>query len=93
MAGDYIAKAFAADGLAGPAPNSGSPYFQQFTLNRMAPGASMKIGSRTFFVNKDYYLLLRDAATRATELHPTFIGYGISTAGYADFDPVTAAKS
>jgi len=93
MAADYIAKAFAADGLAGPVPNSDSPYFQQFTLNRVAPGVSMKIGSRTFFVNKDYYLLLRDAATLATELHPTFIGYGISTAGYADFDPVTAAKS
>ena len=74
MAADYIAKGFAADGLAGPVPNSDSPYFQQFTLNRVAPGASMKIGSRTFFVNKDYYLLLRDAATLATELHPTFIG-------------------
>ncbi|MGY3087497.1 hypothetical protein ACVWYF_000523 [Hymenobacter sp. UYAg731] len=91
MAADYLRQAFAADGLAGPVPGSASPYFQQFTLNRVAPGASMKVGNRTFFVNKDYYLLLRDAATLTAELHPTFIGYGISTAGYADFAPTNAA--
>ena len=92
MAADYLRQAFAADGLTGPVPNSDSPYLQHFTLNRVAPGASMKVGSQTFFLNKDYYLLLRDAATLSGELHPTFIGYGISTAGYADFAPATAPK-
>ncbi len=92
MAADYLRRAFAADGLAGPVPNSDSPYLQHFTLNRVAPGASIRIGSRTFFVNKDYYLLLRNAATLAAELHPTFIGYGISTEGYADFVPATTQK-
>ncbi|MDB5267809.1 MAG: hypothetical protein JWP58_849 [Hymenobacter sp.] len=90
MAADYLRQAFTADGLTGPVPNSASPYLQQFTLNRVAPGASIKVGSRTFFVNKDYYLLLRDAATLGAELHPIFIGYGISTAGYADFAPTNA---
>ena len=91
MAADYLRQAFAADGLAGPVPNPASPYLQPFTLNRVAPGASIRVGPRTFFVNQDYYLLLRNAATLATELRPTFIGYGISTGGYADFVPANAA--
>ena len=92
MAADYLVKAFAADGLAGPVPNSDRPYLQHFALNRLVPAASIQVGSRTFFVNKDYYVLLRDAATLGAGLRPTFIGYGISTAGYADFDPATAPK-
>ncbi len=89
MAADYLAKAFAAAGLAGPVPGSDNPYFQHFDLNRAEPAASIKIGSRTFEVNKDYYVLLRDAAALAAPMQPAFVGYGISTAGYADFTAAT----
>ncbi|MGI4968785.1 MAG: hypothetical protein ACRYGH_07530, partial [Janthinobacterium lividum] len=89
MAADYLTKAFAATGLAGPVLGSDNPYLQHFTLNRVNPAASIKIGSRTFVVNQDYYLLLRDAAALAAVVQPTFVGYGISTAGYSDFAAAT----
>jgi len=87
MAADYLAHAFAAAGLAGPVLGTGNPYFQTFDLNSADAAASMQIGAQTFVVNKDYYVLLRNPATLAAPLQPTFVGYGISTAGYADFAP------
>ncbi|MFD1872169.1 M28 family peptidase [Hymenobacter bucti] len=89
MAADYLVKAFASYGLAGPVPGSDSPYLQHFDLNRADPAASIKIGEQTFVVNKDYYLLLRDAAALAAPMQPAFVGYGISTASYADFTAAT----
>ena len=93
MAADYIAKAFAADGLAGPAAGSDNPYLQHFTLERITldPASSIKIGNRTFVLNKDFYVVLRNPATGAAPAQPTFVGYGISTAGYSDFAPDDAA--
>ena len=89
MAADYIAKAFASYGLAGPVPGSDNPYLQHFSMNRVGvdPAASVKIGNRTFTVGKDFYVLVRNPQTALAELQPTFVGYGISTAGYADFAP------
>ena len=85
IAADYLARAFAAAGLTGPVPGSDNPYFQPFTLRRLAPAAAITIGSRTFVVNKDYYVLLRDPGALATPVRPAFVGYGINTKGYADF--------
>jgi Zn-dependent M28 family amino/carboxypeptidase len=90
LAATYIAQAFAAAGLTGPVPGSDNPYFQHFALKRTNPAASVKVGDRTFVVGKDYYLLLRNAAALAAPLQPTFVGYGISTAGYADFTKESA---
>jgi hypothetical protein len=89
MAADYIAKAFASYGLAGPVPGSDNPYLQHFGMTRVGvdPASSIKIGNRTFVVGKDFYVLLRDQKAALTELQPRFIGYGINTAGYADFAP------
>ena len=89
MAADYIAKAFASYGLAGPVSGSDNPYLQHFSMTRVGvdPASSIKIGNRTFVVGKDFYVLLRDQKTALADLQPTFIGYGISTAGYADFAP------
>ncbi|MGI4741471.1 MAG: M28 family peptidase [Janthinobacterium lividum] len=86
MAADYLAKAFASYGLAGPVPGSDNPYLQHFSMNRVGvdPASSIQVGGRTFVVGKDFYVLLRNPAT-AAEMQPTFVGYGISTAGYADF--------
>jgi hypothetical protein len=91
MAADYVTKAFASYGLTGPVSGSDSPYLQHFSLNRTDPAASIKIGERTFVVNKDYYVLVRDAAALAAPMQPVFVGYGISTAGYVDFQPATPA--
>jgi hypothetical protein len=86
MAADYIAKAFASYGLTGPVSGSDNPYLQHFSMTRVGvdPAASIKIGNRTFVVGKDFYVLLRNPATVA-DMQPTFVGYGISTAGYTDF--------
>jgi Zn-dependent M28 family amino/carboxypeptidase len=91
MAADYLVKAFASYGLAGPVPGSDNAYLQHFKLNRLNPAASMKIGERTFVINKDYYVLVRDAAALSAPMEPVFVGYGISTAGYADFQVAAPA--
>ncbi|RZK53783.1 MAG: M28 family peptidase, partial [Hymenobacter sp.] len=87
MAADYLAKAFAADGLAGPVPGSDNPYLQRFTLEQVGldPASSVKIGGRTFVASKDFYVALRNPATASGVLQPTFVGYGISAPGYADY--------
>ncbi|WP_375416227.1 M28 family peptidase [uncultured Hymenobacter sp.] len=87
MAAEYLSKQFAELGLAGPVKDSDNPYIQHFTLSRVGldPASSVKIGNRTFVVDKDFYLLLRDASTTSATVQPAFVGYGISTKGYADF--------
>ncbi|MVN74998.1 M28 family peptidase [Hymenobacter sp. HMF4947] len=97
MAADYLAKAFAAAGVAGPVAGSDNPYFQHFTINRVGldPAFSVQIGSRTFVVNKDFYLFLPNPATMPTVVQPAFVGYGIHTDAYADFataDPSLKGK-
>ncbi len=88
MAADYLAKAFASYGLMGPVPGSDNPFLQHFSLTRVGvdPASSIRVGDRTFEVGKDFYLVLRNPAAAAL-IQPTFVGYGISTAGYADFAP------
>ena len=87
MAADYLAKAFAAAGLAGPVANSDNPYLQHFQLSRteLDPASSIKIGHRTFVLNRDFYVILRDPTATTAVVQPAFVGYGISTTGYADF--------
>jgi len=87
LAATYLAKAFAAAGLAGPVPKSDNPYLQHFKLHRVGldSTSSIKIGTRTFVLNKDFYVILRDPAAAAATIQPTFVGYGISTPAYADF--------
>jgi hypothetical protein len=87
LAATYLAKAFAAAGLAGPVPNSDNPYWQHFKLHRVGldSTSSIKIGTRTFVLNKDFYVILRDPAAAMATIQPTFVGYGISTPAYADF--------
>jgi hypothetical protein len=93
LAAAYLARAFAMAGLAGPVTSSDNSYYQHFKLTRTSidPASSVTIGARTFLVNKDFYVLLRNPAAAAIELQPTFVGYGISTPGYADFTPADPA--
>ena len=87
MAADYLAKAFAAAGLAGPVSNSDNPYFQNFKLSRVGvdSSSSIQIGNRTFVLNKDFYVILRDPTTTSAVIRPLFLGYSISTPAYTDF--------
>ena len=87
MAAEYIAKAFAADGLAGPVTGSDNPYIQHFALDRVSlkSPTTVVIGGKTFVLDKDFYALLRNPSTMPTVVQPIFVGYGISTPGYADF--------
>lgn len=90
LAATYLAHAFSTAGLSGPVAGSDNPYYQSFTLRRtgLDPASSVTVGGRTFVVGKDFYVLLRQPAT---VLQPAFVGFGISTAGYADFTPADPA--
>ncbi|TVT38352.1 M28 family peptidase [Hymenobacter setariae] len=90
MAADYIAKAFAADGLAGPVQGSDNPYLQHFTMNRVSidPASAIQVGGKTYTQGKDFYVLLPGGLIGSTApLKPTFAGYGIKEANYSDATP------
>jgi Zn-dependent M28 family amino/carboxypeptidase len=93
MAAEYISRQFAEMGLTGPVKDSDNPYLQHFTLERVGLGqaSTVKMGNRTFVMNQDFHLALRDAATATGVVQPAFVGYGISTTGYTDFTPDAAA--
>ncbi|AWM35424.1 peptidase M28 [Hymenobacter nivis] len=86
MAADYISKRFAALGLTGPVKGSDNPYIQHFQMDRVSTDAatSVKIGSKTFVFNKDFYALVDGTFAAPTEVQPVFIGYGIGTDAYSD---------
>jgi hypothetical protein len=88
MAAEYLSKQFAALGLTGPVKDSDSPYLQHFTVNRVSldPSTSVKIGGKTFVLNKDFYAALVDGSfATATPVQAVFAGYGIQAEGYTDF--------
>ena len=94
MAAEYISKQFAGFGLAGPVKDSDNPYIQHFTMNRLSmdPSTSVKIGSKTFVLNKDFYALADGSFATATPIQPAFGGYGIQTEGYNDLTPDLKGK-
>ncbi|AMJ65367.1 M28 family peptidase [Hymenobacter sp. PAMC 26628] len=88
MAADYLAKAFAADGLTGPVAGSDNPYLQHFDMTRMsldAPASVLKVGPKTYQGNKDFYAIVTDAFAVPVTLKPVFVGYGIKEEKYSDF--------
>jgi len=88
MAADYLAKAFAADGLAGPVPASDNPFIQHFDMNRgTQDGAAttLKLAGKTYQGAKDFYSLLGETFTAPTAVQPVFVGYGIKEEKYSDF--------
>jgi len=90
MAADYIAKAFAADGLAGPVQGSDNPHLQHFSMNRVTldPVSAIQVGGKTYTLGKDFYVVRPGAfAAAATTIKPIFTGYGIKEDKYADALP------
>jgi hypothetical protein len=88
MAAEYIAKAFAADGLTGPVPGSDNPYIQHFGMKRTTldlPASTVKVGSQTFQGKRDFYAALTKAFATPAPLQPVFVGYGIKDDKYSDF--------
>ncbi|WP_082115814.1 M28 family peptidase [Hymenobacter terrenus] len=87
MAAEYIAKAFAADGLTGPVTGSDNPYLQHFEMNRSgldAAASTVKIGGKTYQGAKDFYALLDDTFSGTVPVQPVFVGYGIKEDKYSD---------
>jgi hypothetical protein len=85
MAADYLAKAFAAYGLAGPMSNSDNPYVQHFQLNRTtldAAATTLRVGGQTYRGNQDFYTTLEQ--TSDTPLQIGFAGYGIRNKKFRD---------
>lgn len=96
MAADYLAKAFASYGLAGPVPGSDNPYLQHFTMNRVSldPASTMQVGGKTYTQGKDFYVLLPGSFVRGSAtVKPTFAGYGIKEDKYSDMVTPPAAGS
>ena len=88
MAADYIAKAFAADGLAGPVAGSDNPYVQHFGMKRTSldlAASTVKVGGQTFQGKRDFYAALTSKFAMPVTLEPTFVGYGIKEDKYSDF--------
>lgn len=86
MAAEYLSKQFVALGLMGPVKDSDSPYLQHFTVNRLRldPSTSVKIGGKTFVLNKDFYAVVNGSFATASPVQPVFAGYGIQAEGYTD---------
>ena len=93
MAADYLAKAFAADGLTGPVTGSDNPYIQHFSMSQQsvnAAASTVKVGSKTYQAGKDFYPFSTDETFAApTPVQPVFIGYGIKDDKYSDFAATT----
>ncbi|WP_223827423.1 M28 family peptidase [Hymenobacter armeniacus] len=88
MAADYIAKAFAANGLTGPVAGSDNPYIQHFGMKRTSldlAASTVKVGSQTFQGKRDFYGIMTDAFATGAPLQPVFVGYGIKEDKYSDF--------
>ena len=89
MAADYIAKAFAADGLTGPVTGSDNAYIQHFDMNRLsadAAASNLKMGGKSYQSGKDFYAFSVDETFgTAKPLQPVFVGYGIKDDKYSDF--------
>jgi hypothetical protein len=86
LAADYLAKAFAAYGLAGPVPNSDNSYVQHFQLNRTtldAAATTLHVGGQTYHGNQDFYTTLEQ--TSDTPLQIGFAGYGIRNKRFMDY--------
>jgi hypothetical protein len=96
MAADYLAKAFAADGLVGPVAGSDNPYLQHFSMNRVSidPASTMQVAGKTYTLGKDFYLLVPGGfAGGPATVKPTFVGYGIKEDKYSDLATAPAAGS
>ena len=88
MAADYIAKAFAADGLTGPVQGSDNAFIQHFGMKRTTldlPATTVKVGGQTFQGKRDFYAAMTDDFAASTTLQPIFVGYGIKEDKYSDF--------
>ncbi|MBF9220794.1 M28 family peptidase [Hymenobacter ruricola] len=88
MAADYIAKAFAADGLAGPVAGGDNPYLQHFGMKRTSldlPASTVKVGGQSFQGKRDFYAVMTKAFATPVALQPVFVGYGIKEDKYSDF--------
>ena len=88
MAAEYIAKAFAADGLTGPVQGSDNSYIQHFGMKRTSldlPASTVKVGGQTFQGKRDFYAMMTDAFAAPATLQPVFVGYGIKDDKYSDF--------
>lgn len=95
MAAGYLAKAFAADGLTGPVPNSDNPYLQHFSMNRSVldmATTTLTVGGKAYQTNKDFYPTISNSLDLTTQ--PVFVGYGIRAKQYSDFatPPTTQGK-
>jgi hypothetical protein len=87
MAADYISKEFKGDNLAGPVKESGNPYFQEFELEKKTwTKMELSSGSENLQNNKDFIFF--DAPEGQSEYEVVFVGYGIHSDKYSDYNNV-----
>lgn len=85
MAADYLAKQFAADGLAGPVAGA-TPHFQRFELTRTEwADLRLDFGGRKLEYLKDFYPVGSAQMPKLAKLRAVFVGYGIEENGHSDY--------
>jgi hypothetical protein len=86
-AADYIRQHFKTVGLAAPVPTpEGNSYFQRFQIGRKkSTEGTLTLNGQDFVYGKDFFSP-SDYQTPATVLQPVFVGYGIHTAQYSDYE-------
>ena len=91
MAAAYIAEQFKAGGLSSPVKSG--DYLQKFQLEHVqwAPGATLKVGSKSYQWMVDFYGMGDAGFNKETEVKPVFVGYGIETDNYSDYKDVRVA--
>ena len=87
MAAAYIAKDFAANGLAGPVAGSADdPHYQHFELTRTVwADVALEVKGRKLEYLKDYFPVGAADLPRGAKLKPVFVGYGIEDDKHSDY--------
>jgi len=86
-AAEYLSNFYHSLGLEGPIKNKANPYLQAINFTESKTnGGSMTLGGKSFILDTDY-ATLSGITTDATS-DVVFIGYGIETPDYNDFEGI-----
>jgi len=84
-AAEYLSSFYMKNGLAGPVKDQPNPYLQPINFKETnTNGGSVVAGDKTYTLDEDFAVLSGISSENTTDA--VFIGYGIETDGYNDFD-------
>lgn len=84
-AAEYLSSFYMKNDLAGPVKDQPNPYLQPINFKETnTQGGSVVAGDKTYELDKDFAIL--SGVSNDNTSDAVFIGYGIETEGYNDFD-------